>query len=102
MVRGWHVEGLAVRPDHRMVAHTGFLVTARRLAPGTVLPSLKRRASKSEFSDDDMATWLPDMGENGDLDAWTPEAMGERPKSDKILRKKAREHSQLQICAPGA
>jgi tRNA (adenine57-N1/adenine58-N1)-methyltransferase catalytic subunit len=28
--RGWHVEGVAVRPDHRMVAHTGFLTTARR------------------------------------------------------------------------
>ena len=26
MVRGWHVEGLAVRPDHRMIAHTGFLL----------------------------------------------------------------------------
>ena len=38
MVRGWHVEGLAVRPDHRMVAHTGFLLTARRLAPGTIAP----------------------------------------------------------------
>ena len=34
MVRGWHVQGLAVRPDHRMIAHTGFLITARRLAPG--------------------------------------------------------------------
>ena len=33
MVRGWHVEGLAVRPQHRMNGHTGFLVTARRLAP---------------------------------------------------------------------
>lgn len=33
MLRTWHVDGLAVRPDHRMVAHTGFLVTARRLAP---------------------------------------------------------------------
>ena len=31
MVRGWHVEGLAVRPDHRMVAHTGFLTHARLL-----------------------------------------------------------------------
>ncbi len=30
--RGWHVEGQAVRPDHRMVAHTGFLTSARRLA----------------------------------------------------------------------
>jgi tRNA (adenine57-N1/adenine58-N1)-methyltransferase len=29
--RGWHVEGQAVRPDHRMVAHTGFLTTARLL-----------------------------------------------------------------------
>lgn len=32
LVRGWHVEGLAVRPDHRMVAHTGFLTVVRRLA----------------------------------------------------------------------
>ncbi len=29
--RGWHVDGLAVRPDHRMVAHTAFLTVARRL-----------------------------------------------------------------------
>ena len=29
--RGWHIEGQAVRPDHRMVAHTGFLTTARYL-----------------------------------------------------------------------
>lgn len=28
--RGWHVDGAAVRPDHRMVAHTGFLTSARR------------------------------------------------------------------------
>jgi tRNA (adenine57-N1/adenine58-N1)-methyltransferase len=30
--RGWHIEGHAVRPDHRMVAHTGFLTSARLLA----------------------------------------------------------------------
>lgn len=29
--RGWYVEGRAVRPDHRMVAHTGFLTSARLL-----------------------------------------------------------------------
>jgi tRNA (adenine57-N1/adenine58-N1)-methyltransferase catalytic subunit len=29
--RGWHIEGQAVRPDHRMVAHTGFLTSARLL-----------------------------------------------------------------------
>jgi tRNA (adenine57-N1/adenine58-N1)-methyltransferase len=30
--RTWHIEARSVRPDHRMVAHTGFLTTARRLA----------------------------------------------------------------------
>jgi tRNA (adenine57-N1/adenine58-N1)-methyltransferase catalytic subunit len=29
--RSWHVEGQSVRPDHRMVAHTGFLTAARLL-----------------------------------------------------------------------
>ncbi|WP_425436305.1 tRNA (adenine-N1)-methyltransferase [Leucobacter massiliensis] len=91
MVRGWHVEGLAVRPDHRMVAHTGFLITARRLAPGTVLPELKRRASKGEFTDEDLASWLPDLGGEDPDRVWTPEAVGERGKSDKVLRKKVRE-----------
>jgi len=78
MIRGWHVEGLAVRPDHRMIAHTGFLLTARRLAPGAVLPELKRRASKSDFSDED-------------VELWTPGALGDRQASDKRLRKTARE-----------
>ena len=32
--RGWHIDGPAVRPDHRMVAHTGFLTVARFLGPG--------------------------------------------------------------------
>jgi tRNA (adenine57-N1/adenine58-N1)-methyltransferase catalytic subunit len=31
--RTWHVEERSVRPDHRMVAHTGFLTTARLLEP---------------------------------------------------------------------
>lgn len=44
MVRNWHVEGLAVRPDHRMIGHTGFLVTARRLADGVEAP-LRRHAA---------------------------------------------------------
>jgi tRNA (adenine57-N1/adenine58-N1)-methyltransferase len=48
MVRGWHVEGLAVRPEHRMVGHTGFLMTARRLAPGVTAAPRRRRPAKSE------------------------------------------------------
>jgi tRNA (adenine57-N1/adenine58-N1)-methyltransferase catalytic subunit len=78
MVRGWHVEGLAVRPDHRMVAHTGFLLTARRRAPGAVAPSVKRRASKSSYGD-------------ADVEQWTPGAVGDREINDKNLRKRARE-----------
>ncbi|HEX4059051.1 MAG TPA: tRNA (adenine-N1)-methyltransferase [Galbitalea sp.] len=78
MVRGWHVEGLAVRPDHRMIGHTGFLLTARRLAPGVRLPEVARRASKSDYSDDD-------------VEVWTPGALGDRTASDKSLRKSVRE-----------
>jgi tRNA (adenine57-N1/adenine58-N1)-methyltransferase catalytic subunit len=37
--RGWHVEGQSVRPDHRMVAHTGFLTSARLLALADEAPS---------------------------------------------------------------
>jgi tRNA (adenine57-N1/adenine58-N1)-methyltransferase len=48
LVRPWHVVGLAVRPDHRMVAHTAFLLTARRLADGTVSPRVSRRPSKGK------------------------------------------------------
>jgi tRNA (adenine57-N1/adenine58-N1)-methyltransferase len=52
MVRTWHVEGLAVRPDHRMIGHTGFLVTSRRLAPGVTAPPLRRRPAKAGQSDE--------------------------------------------------
>ncbi len=48
LVRDWHVDGLAVRPDHRMIAHTAFLVTARRLAPGVVAPPRRRKPSKGQ------------------------------------------------------
>jgi tRNA (adenine57-N1/adenine58-N1)-methyltransferase len=46
MVRGWHVDGLAVRPEQRMIGHTGFLVTARRLADGVTPPPRRRRPAK--------------------------------------------------------
>jgi tRNA (adenine57-N1/adenine58-N1)-methyltransferase len=78
MVRTWHVEGLAVRPDHRMIGHTGFLLHARRLAPGTILPEVARRASKSDYTDED-------------VEVWTPGALGDRTASPKSLRKSVRE-----------
>jgi tRNA (adenine57-N1/adenine58-N1)-methyltransferase len=46
LVRDWHAEGLAVRPDHRMIAHTAFLVSARRLAPGVLAPPRRRKPSR--------------------------------------------------------
>jgi tRNA (adenine57-N1/adenine58-N1)-methyltransferase len=46
LVRDWHADGLAVRPDHRMIAHTAFLVSSRRLAPGVVAPPRRRKPSK--------------------------------------------------------
>jgi len=36
--RHWHVTDRSVRPEHRMVAHSGFLVVARRLAPPRTPP----------------------------------------------------------------
>ena len=46
LMRPWHAVGLAVRPEHRMVAHTAFLVSARRLAAGAIAPIRQRRAQK--------------------------------------------------------
>ncbi|WP_345215910.1 tRNA (adenine-N1)-methyltransferase [Georgenia halophila] len=76
MVRGWHLEGLAVRPDHRMIGHTGFLVTARRLAPGTTPPRRKHRPAKGAYPADA---------------EWTPEEVGERAVSDKKIRRVRRD-----------
>jgi tRNA (adenine57-N1/adenine58-N1)-methyltransferase len=60
-----------------MIGHTGFLVTARRLAPGTVLPEFKSRPSKTDFADEDISVWNPDH-------------LGERQVGEKKLRKNLR------------
>ncbi|AKU17005.1 tRNA (adenine-N1)-methyltransferase [Luteipulveratus mongoliensis] len=77
MVRGWHLEGLAVRPQHRMHGHTGFLITTRRLAPGVTPPLRKRRPAKGYV-------------DVSDIESPTAEDFGERPVSDKKVRKLAR------------
>lgn len=104
LVRGWHLEGLAVRPQHRMHGHTGFLITTRRLAPGVVPPERKRRPAKGAYGDaGDAGTTsvdgpdapaaapTPVAGSTASTDipadAWTPEALGERVKSDKTIRR---------------
>jgi tRNA (adenine57-N1/adenine58-N1)-methyltransferase catalytic subunit len=82
MVRGWNVDGLSVRPDHRMVAHTGFLLTTRRLADGTERFVKAKRGSKTEHGDED-------------VELWTPGALGDRVASPKRLRKAVREAQSL-------
>ena len=77
LVRPWHLQGLAVRPEHRMIAHTGFLLTARRLAPGAILPQFKNKVKSTEYSD-------------ADIRAWNPDGLGERKVSEKKLRKTVR------------
>jgi tRNA (adenine57-N1/adenine58-N1)-methyltransferase len=52
LVRDWHVEGLAVRPGHKMIGHTAFLVTARRMAPGERAPLKKRRPAPGAYGPD--------------------------------------------------
>lgn len=46
--RGWYVEGQAVRPDHRMVGHTGFLTSARKLEPRNDMPAAAAIDDSSE------------------------------------------------------
>ena len=71
--RTGHLEGLAVRPDHRMIAHTGFLLTARRMAAGVAPPERTRRPAKG-YGDD-----------------WTADDLGERAVSDKKVRRVRRD-----------
>jgi tRNA (adenine57-N1/adenine58-N1)-methyltransferase len=76
IVRGWHLEGLAVRPDHRMVGHTGFLVRSRRLADHVRPPSRRRRPAPGAYDQEGQQ--------------WTAQAFGERVVSDRKLRQLGR------------
>ncbi len=73
LVRTWHLDGLAVRPDHRMIGHTGFLIWARTFAPGSTPPRSLTKKAKPEFLDED-------------VEAWTPGAVGLRQETDKKMR----------------
>nr|WP_202912194.1 tRNA (adenine-N1)-methyltransferase [Nesterenkonia muleiensis] len=91
MMRTWHLDGLAVRPDHRMVAHTGFLLSARRLAEGQLPLALKKREKVSEPSAEDKRAWAGTAWENDDdVEAtWDQESLKTRVVSKKKARKAA-------------
>ena len=72
LVRGWHLEGLAVRPEHRMVGHTGFLLTVRRMAPGVEPPRRTRRPAKGAYPKEQQ---------------WTEDDLGLRPVSERKVRR---------------
>ncbi|MCW2512073.1 MAG: transposase, partial [Mycobacterium sp.] len=72
LVRDWHVEGLAIRPGHKMNGHTGFLVTARRMAPGEKAPVKKRRPAPGAYGvdyDGPRPSGLPPVAEDTDPEA---------------------------------
>ena len=81
MVRDWHLEGLSVRPEHRMHGHTGFLITTRKLAPDTTAPVKRTRPAHGAYG----ADYTPAE------ETWTPEDFGERVVSDKRVRRTVRD-----------
>ena len=48
LLRTWSVRGRSVRPDHRMVAHSGFITVARKVEPGLLGPMPDRGALVDE------------------------------------------------------
>jgi tRNA (adenine57-N1/adenine58-N1)-methyltransferase len=83
MIRGWHVDGLAVRPDHRMIAHTGFLIMARRMADGVAPLEKKKRPAAATAAPEDVSAWT-----DSEI---TEAAIGTRTAHGKKLRRVMRE-----------
>jgi tRNA (adenine57-N1/adenine58-N1)-methyltransferase len=92
LVRDWHVEGLAVRPDHRMIAHTAFLVSSRRLAPGVIAPPRRRKPSKGAE-----AYALRRAAANGAAAGRSADATGTGDAADAAAAGGARDQDDLEV-----
>lgn len=82
IVRTWHLEGLAVRPDHRMIGHTAFLVSCRRLAPGVSPPRRRRRPAPGAYGPDYKGPRPPDVLAQTTEPATTDSESGSDPQID--------------------
>ncbi|KFI97337.1 tRNA (adenine-N1)-methyltransferase [Bifidobacterium stellenboschense] len=81
--RSWKVAGLAVRPDHQMIGHTGFLVVARAMADGFTALKKRDRPAKDTVTDVDEMTAEEREAQLEDLEL--------RDISDRKLRKVLRD-----------
>lgn len=81
--RSWKAQGLAVRPDHQMIGHTGFLVIARAMADGHQALKKRDRATKDTVTDVDELTAEERESQLEDLEL--------RDISDRKLRKVLRD-----------
>lgn len=92
-VRPWHLEGLAVRPEHRMNAHTGFLLTARRTAHG--VEALRRVRRPAPGSQDAAELEHPDNDGFGGSDSeWSAQDLGERGVAPRKIKRALRDIRQ--------
>ncbi len=82
MIRPWHAEGLAVRPEHRMVGHTGFLISARVLGADKEVHRIPRRPAKASAGK---------PGQWDSVNLWRLEDLGMRPQSAKKTRRLVRD-----------
>lgn len=51
LLRTWSVQGRSVRPDHRMVAHSGFITVARKVEPGLLTSGQERGMAEEALAD---------------------------------------------------
>jgi tRNA (adenine57-N1/adenine58-N1)-methyltransferase len=72
LMRHWHVKGMSVRPVHRMIAHSAFIIVARRIADAAIIPQSMQQDGPSPSGL--VFPFTPEAGLDGDTDI-----LGESP-----------------------
>jgi tRNA (adenine57-N1/adenine58-N1)-methyltransferase len=57
LLRTWSVQGRSVRPDHRMVAHSGFITVARKIEPGVLRPTTMQPEQQDALEKDGVSAY---------------------------------------------